>query len=66
MELDKACELALGHSAFRLQDIKGLLKRPQKQESFEFMDKHPLIREMCEYTAFLDMLHPDEQVMEVM
>jgi len=57
-DLDAACELALSQSAFRLKDIKRLLDRPEKQESFTFMDEHPLIRDMAEYGQFLDMLHP--------
>jgi transposase len=61
-DLDTACELALGQSAFRLKDIKRLLERPEKQESFTFMDKHPLIRNMAEYSEFLDMFHPEEPI----
>lgn len=61
-DLDTACELALSQSAFRLKDIRRLLDRPEKQESFTFMDKHPLIRDMAEYTEFLDMLHPEEPI----
>jgi transposase len=63
-DIDKACELALGQSAFRLKDIKRLMARPQKQEAFKFMEKHPLIRDMGEYTAFLDMLNPEEKTMK--
>ena len=63
-ELDQACEQALAQSAYHLMNIKALLARPQNQKSFQFMDKHPLIREMGEYTAFLDMMCPDEQTME--
>jgi hypothetical protein len=61
--VDHACEQALAMSAFHLKDIKGLLVRPQTQESFAFMDKHPLIREMSEYTQLLELLAP-EQPME--
>ncbi len=63
--LDQACEEALGQSAYHLRDIKSLLKRPQKQEAFKFMDKHPLIRDMDEYRVFLDMLDPEETRMEI-
>ena len=56
--------MALGQSAFHLADIKRLLDRPQQQASFTFMDKHPLIRDMSEYSAFLDELYPDEQPQE--
>ena len=58
--VDHACEQALAMSAFHLKDIKGLLVRPQTQESFAFMDKHPLIREMSEYTQMLELLAPEQ------
>jgi hypothetical protein len=64
-DLDAACELALSQSAFRLKDIKRLLHRPEKQVSFTFMDKHPLIRDMAEYGQILDMLHPEEPTRRV-
>lgn len=60
-QIDKACELALSHGAFHLRDIKRLLERPQAQKSFEFMDEHPLIRDMQEYSQFLEMLYPENQ-----
>ena len=63
-ELNAACEQALGQSAYRLKDIRRLLERPAEQKSFTFMDKHPLIRDMAEYTEFLDMLEPDAQIQE--
>lgn len=65
-DVDAACELALGQSAYRLKDIRRLLERPEKQESFSFMDKHPLIRDLGEYTAFLDMFYPEESTREAM
>lgn len=56
--IDQACEQALGMSLFRLKELKRLIERsvPDKQENFEFMDKHPLIREMSEYTQLLELL----------
>jgi len=58
--LDQACEQALAMSAFHLKDIKRLLVRPQRQDSFEFMDKHPLIRDMHEYTQILELLASEQ------
>lgn len=63
--IDEACGLALGQSAFRLKDVKRMLERPEKQESFSFMDKHPLIRDMSEYSVFLDMFCPEQPIEEV-
>jgi transposase len=63
-ELDRACELALTHGAYRLSDLRRLIVRPTRQESLPFMDKHPLIRDMREYTDFLETLYPEAETME--
>ncbi len=52
-QIEKACELALTHGAFRLKSVRHLLAEPVKQENFEFMEKHPLIREMADYGEFI-------------
>jgi hypothetical protein len=49
-DIDRACEIALSHRAFRLRTIRELIGRQgQKQETFEFMDQHPIIRSLGEY-----------------
>jgi transposase len=48
--LEKACEIALSHGAFRLRAIRQLLKRPGfKQEPLPFLEEHPLIRPLDDY-----------------
>jgi hypothetical protein len=48
--LEKACEIALSHGAFRLRAIRELLKRPAfKQEPLPFLDEHPMIRPLDDY-----------------
>ena len=48
--IEQACEIALSHGAYRLRDLRQLIKRQEpKQESFEFMDQHPIIRSLTEY-----------------
>ena len=47
--VEHACELACAHSAFRLRALRALLKEPIKQEQFEFMQEHPLIRNLHDY-----------------
>jgi transposase len=59
--LDEACKRASDHGAYRLRDIKRLLARPLEQDTFEFMDKHPLIRNLDEYGSFLEALEPQPQ-----
>jgi transposase len=48
--IDKACEIALTHDAFRLKTIKQLIQRGGcQQEQLEFIDEHPIIRDMSSY-----------------
>lgn len=48
--IESACELALSHGAYRLRTIRELLKRRgDRQEQFEFIDEHPIIRSLGEY-----------------
>ena len=48
--IDQACEIALTHGAYRLRILRTLIKRKgSKQEQFEFMDEHPIIRSLSEY-----------------
>ena len=46
-------EIAAGHGAFRLKTIRALVERQgqkqQVQETFEFMDRHPIIRSLDDY-----------------
>jgi transposase len=52
--LEKACEIAVSYGAFRLRTIRALLKRqPPKQEHFEFIDEHPLIRSLSDYAQLV-------------
>ena len=48
-QLDKACQLALTHSAWHLRDLRELLARPVAQEQFAFIETHPLIRDLEAY-----------------
>lgn len=55
--IDQACGTALSHHAFRLRVIRELLKRqpPPQQSQLEFMEHHPIIREMYEYGDLLEV-----------
>jgi len=52
-QIDRACEVALSHGIYRLKPIRNLLKhnagRGAKQEQFEFMAEHEIIRDMDSY-----------------
>jgi transposase len=48
--LERACEIALSHGAFRLRTIRRLLDRKAaKQQSLPFLAEHPIIRPMDDY-----------------
>jgi hypothetical protein len=48
--IEKACETALSYEEFRLKTIRVLIqKRAPKQEEFEFLEEHPMIRNLSEY-----------------
>lgn len=54
--IDHACGLALSHGAYRLQSVRRLMKNPTEHTTFEFMDSHPLIRDMAEYAVVMQNL----------
>jgi transposase len=47
--IDRACQLALAHETFRLRDVRSLIERPCRQEQAQFLEKHPIIRDMADY-----------------
>jgi transposase len=55
--LEQACKAALSHGAYRLRTIRELLKRDNMdhQEQFEFLEEHPIIRPLADYS--LESLH---------
>jgi hypothetical protein len=65
-DLERACAAALTHISYRLRTIRQLLKhQAQRQEVFDFMKEHPLIRDIGEYSQFVrqalqrQVLHPE-------
>jgi len=53
-DVEQACEIAQSHGAYRLRVIRELIKRRgNKQEQFEFMDDHPIIRSLDDYEQFI-------------
>jgi transposase len=52
--LERACELAAASGAYHLRTIRTLLQRhADEQEQFDFMTKHPLIRDLADYGQFV-------------
>jgi hypothetical protein len=53
-EIEQACRVARSHAAWRLRDVRNLLKRQAPpQEQFEFTQEHPLIRSLADYGALV-------------
>jgi len=49
-QIEQACEVAQSHGAYRLRVIRALIKRrASRQEQFEFIQDHPIIRSLSEY-----------------
>ncbi|MDD4891887.1 MAG: IS21 family transposase [Phycisphaerae bacterium] len=49
--LEEACRVALSHGAYRLRTIRQLLKRGgAEQRQFEFLEEHPIIRPLSDYS----------------
>lgn len=50
--IERACQVAQSHGAYRLRDLRNLLKRstpPTTQQQFDFVAEHPLIRSLADY-----------------
>jgi hypothetical protein len=50
--VNQACQVAQSHGAHRLRDLRNLLKRsepPMRQDQFDFVEEHPLIRSQADY-----------------
>jgi transposase len=60
--LEKACEIALSYSSYRLKTVRTLLDRDApRQESFAFLDEHPIIRDLSEYSRLVHRaIHKEE------
>jgi transposase len=50
-QLERACQLAAQHGAWRLKDVREILARatPPPQQQFTFLETHPLIRDLKSY-----------------
>lgn len=50
--LETACETAVRYGATRLKSIRNLLKRPapQEQQQLAFIEEHPIIRPLSDYS----------------
>ena len=50
-DLEEACRVALTHGAYRLRTIRQLLaRRGREQQQFDFLEEHPIIRPLSDYS----------------
>jgi transposase len=57
--IDQACETAASYGSYRLKTIRELLvRRAERQQEFDFLQEHPLIRSLAEYA---DVVHASFQ-----
>jgi len=50
-DLEEACRVALTHGAYRLRTIRQLLaRRGREQRQFDFLEEHPIIRPLSDYS----------------
>ena len=51
--IEQACDVALSYGAYRLRTIRALIERQApRQESLPFLEEHPLIRPLSDYSQF--------------
>ena len=54
--IERACQVAFSHGAWRLRTIRQLLKRDApEQETFDFLQEHPIIRSLSDYGKLVAM-----------
>ena len=69
-DLEEACRVALAHGAYRLRTIRQLLqRRGEEQRQFGFLESHPIIRPLSDYSLasllqFRKERHRDESQAE--
>jgi transposase len=55
-QIERACQAAQSHGAYRLRSLRQLIDHqnpPSIQQSFEFIEQHPIIRDLGDYGQFV-------------
>ena len=61
--IEKACEIAHSHGAYRLRDVRTVIDRQAaKQEQFEFAEEHEIIRSLSEYEQLVHSAFSQERL----
>lgn len=60
--IERVCDIALSHGAFRLRTLRALLDRAPKREPLPLLTEHALIRQLADYDQFVrDTLQQEKQ-----
>lgn len=58
--IEQACQIAHGHGAYRLRSLRQLIEHQSaaasaapQQQTFEFIQQHPIIRDLGDYAQFV-------------
>jgi transposase len=52
--IERACDIALSHSAYRLRTVRALIDRDaSRQETLPFLEQHEFIRPLSDYDQFV-------------
>ncbi len=54
--IEQACQIAQGHGTYHLRSLRQLVEQqnpPAIQQSFEFIEQHPIIRDLADYGQFV-------------
>lgn len=62
-QIERACDIALSHGAYHLRTLRQLLDRHDnaRQETLPFLEEHPLIRPLTDYTQFVHVSFQKEK-----
>jgi transposase len=52
-KIEAASQLASTHGVWHLRELKSLLQTPSSQDQFQFIQQHPLIRDLRHYQALM-------------
>jgi len=62
-QIETACQIAQSHGAYHLRSLRQLIEQqnpPAIQQSFEFIEQHPIIRDLGDYEQFVRQAIADQ------
>jgi hypothetical protein len=62
-QIEQACQIAQSHGAYHLRSLRQLIEQqnpPAIQQSFDFLQQHPIIRDLGDYEQFVRQAIADQ------